>query len=311
VTPRPTHATTAGHIYLDLQNLARRTRRPTEELHQLYILECFLARLADSPQADRLVLKGGVLLAAYQMRRPTRDVDLRADRIAATPEAVLGAVQAIAARPQEDGVAFDTPGARAEVIRDEDDYSGVRVTMNAELATARLVFHVDVNVGDPVAPHPEFVDVPRLRGGILRLLGYPLSMVYAEKIITMLERGEANTRWRDYADVHLLSGWHSISGRELATSMMAVANHRNAKLEPLLPELLHGYPALAQGKWAAWVRKQRLGDRLPGSFEQVLSSVSEFADPALTGEAADLDWNPVDRRWEPLSSSQRIPDDHR
>lgn len=70
---RPTRATEAGRVYLDLQNLARRNGRPTAELHQLYVLECFLDRLARSPYTDQFVLKGGVLLAAYDMRRPTRD----------------------------------------------------------------------------------------------------------------------------------------------------------------------------------------------------------------------------------------------
>lgn len=77
MTALPTRATVAGRAYLDLQNLARRSGRPTDELHQIYALEGFLARLAISPYADKLVLKGGVLLAAYAARRPTRDVDLQ------------------------------------------------------------------------------------------------------------------------------------------------------------------------------------------------------------------------------------------
>ena len=54
---RPTRATVEGRAYLDLQNLARRQRRPTDELQQLYALEGFLTRLSRSPRADRLVLK--------------------------------------------------------------------------------------------------------------------------------------------------------------------------------------------------------------------------------------------------------------
>jgi hypothetical protein len=170
-------ATEAGRTYLDLQNLARRSGRPTEELHQLYVLECFLDRLVRSPYADRFVLKGGVLLAAYDIRRPTRAVDLRADPLAATPEAVLDAVRSIAVLPVEDGVVFDVDQAHAETIRDEDEYSGVRVAMTVELASARMAFHVDVNVGDPVVPVPGSVVLPRLRGGVLTLLGYPPAAV--------------------------------------------------------------------------------------------------------------------------------------
>lgn len=81
MTARPTRGSEAGRAYLDLQNLARKSGRPTAELHQLYALECFLDRLTQSAFADQFVLKGGVLLAAYEMRRPTRDVDLRADRL--------------------------------------------------------------------------------------------------------------------------------------------------------------------------------------------------------------------------------------
>jgi hypothetical protein len=55
--------TVAGRAYLDLQNLARRTSRPTGELLHTYALEGFLDRLSRSPLSDRLVLKGGMLLA--------------------------------------------------------------------------------------------------------------------------------------------------------------------------------------------------------------------------------------------------------
>jgi hypothetical protein len=104
-------------------------------------------------------------------------------------------------------------------------------------------------------------------------------MVHAEKTVTMLERGEVNTRWRDFADVYLLSTRHGVDGAELETAIQTVAKHRGVTLQPLLPEL-DGLAVLAQRKWAAWVRKQRLDDRLPHSFEQTLSRVAEFADPA-------------------------------
>jgi hypothetical protein len=52
-----TRGTPAGDAYLDLQNQARRSRRPTDELHHLYALEGFLARLSASRVADRFVLK--------------------------------------------------------------------------------------------------------------------------------------------------------------------------------------------------------------------------------------------------------------
>lgn len=42
---RASNDTLAGRRYLDLQREAKRTGRPTDELIQLYALECFLDRL--------------------------------------------------------------------------------------------------------------------------------------------------------------------------------------------------------------------------------------------------------------------------
>lgn len=65
---RVTRGTLSGDAYLDLQNEARRTLRPTQELLQLYVLEGFLARLAVSDVRESFVLKGGVLLSAFDSR---------------------------------------------------------------------------------------------------------------------------------------------------------------------------------------------------------------------------------------------------
>lgn len=68
---RPTRATAAGRVYLDLQARAKSERRPTEELLVLYVLERFLHRLSRSPHRSRLV-KGGMLLAAFEETDPGR-----------------------------------------------------------------------------------------------------------------------------------------------------------------------------------------------------------------------------------------------
>ena len=226
----PSRATPAGRAYLDLRNKARHDRRPVDELLQLYVLEGFLAWLAASHRADQFVLKGGVLLAAFDERRPTRDVDLQAQALDNDAEVVGAAVCQIAGGALDDGVVFDVEAATAEVIRDEDPYAGVRVTMGAQLATARPHFHVDVNVGDPITPAPVSVRVPRLLGGVLAVRGYPLAMVHAEKIVTAVARGTASTRWRDFADVYRLVRRHAVDGAELVSSIRDVGRHRQVQL---------------------------------------------------------------------------------
>lgn len=295
---RPTREDMAGRAYLDLRRKARADGRTTDEYLRLYVLEGFLVRLAGSGHDDSMVLKGGVLLAAYAVRRPTADVDIAANRVSRQVEQVRALVSAVAARAADDGIVFDSSVVQAEQIRDEDQYAGVRVTLRARLATAVVRFHVDVNIGDPVWPAPGPVRVPLLLGGEITVCGYPLEMVLAEKVITAIERGTVNTRWRDFADIYLLSKRNAIQAASLAESIRAVAEHRGVTVQPLR-EVLAGYADLAQGKWVAWRRKQALDDMLPERFVDVLTAAGAFADPIL--ESADglaaLTWHHPTQRW--------------
>jgi hypothetical protein len=201
VTRRPERTSVAGGRYLDLQRKARQSGRPTDELIQLYALECFLERLTRSAFAKSLVLKGGVLLAALDALRPTRDIDLAASALRNTEAEILGVVREIAGISLDDGIEFDSQRAVAEFIREEDECSGIRVTLDGRLSRAAIRLHVDVNVGDPIWPEPQYVSLPRLLDGALQARGYPLEMVLAEKVATAIARGTANTRWRDFGSV--------------------------------------------------------------------------------------------------------------
>lgn len=160
-----------------------------------------------------------------------------------------------------------------------------------------LRFHVDVNIGDPVSPPPQEVQLPGLLEGEIFLRGYPLSAVVAEKAVTAVQRGGANTRWRDYADIYTLSGTHSFSGDELTCAVRCVAEDHKAELEPLAL-LRDGYPVLAQTRWSISRAKQSHVATLPTDFDTVLAAVSHFADPVFAASVAGLSWDPLQRLWE-------------
>ena len=109
---------------------------------------------------------------------------------------------------------------------------------------------MDVNIGDPIWPGPQQISVPRLIDGVIVVRGYPLEMVLAEKIVTALERGTANTRWRDFVDIYVLTGRYAINAQALKSSMQRVAQFRNAELAPLRTAL-NGYASIAQTRWRA------------------------------------------------------------
>jgi predicted nucleotidyltransferase component of viral defense system len=269
---RPTHADLAGARYLALQRLARAQGRATAELLQLYVLESFLRRLVRSRHDERLVLKGGLLLAAFDLRRATRDVDLLALRTDNDPQAVERLIVDVASVEVDDGVVFLPDTIVVGTIRDGDVYPGVRAVLEARLATARVTMSVDVNVGDPVVPAPTRTAVPGLLGDDrIHVLAYPRAMVIAEKLVTALQRGRASTRWRDFADLFVLVRG-VVSEAEVIDALRAVAVHRGASLAPLA-DVLSGMPTEAQRHWSTWRTRHGAEARVPDDFAAVLDAL--------------------------------------
>jgi hypothetical protein len=300
MTP-PSRSTTAGRVYLDLRALARRDGRQTQELLTIYVLERFLYRLSLSSRRGRLVLKGGMLMAALGARRPTVDVDLLALALDNDREPVGQIVLDVLDLDVDDGIVFEPNSLASALIRDTELYAGVRVTVPARLDPARVVLRLDVNVGDPVTPAPLEIDYPSLLASPFRLVGYPLATVLTEKIITMLDRGAATTRERDFADVLLLIRRHVIGAQGLRGALQATALYRHSE-ERALSQLLVGLGTDRQSSWAAFLDRSSLNDQLPGQYSDAIAEVVHFADPLLTGQMESGEWDPAGRMWIPGGS---------
>ncbi len=237
-------------------------------------------------------------MAAFASRRPTRDIDFAAHGFPNDISEVEQRVLDIIAVPIDDGLLFDPTSVSGEPIREGIDYSGVRVKMTARLVTAQVALHIDVNFGDPIWPAPTEAALPLLLGGTLRLAGYPDHMVLAEKIVTAIERGEQNTRWRDFTDIAAIARTRSIRGTDLRDAIDTVARYRQVDVEPLGP-LIADMPALAQRKWETWRKKQRLEESTPVSFGELLQKCLTFAEPVLNHSVTHLSWDPHSTSWGP------------
>ena len=235
----------------------------------------------------------------FAARRPTKDIDLRATRLANDAEAVAARFREIASIDMGDGLAFDPSTITASIIREDEEYEGVRLRMQASLGKTRLFVGADVNFGDPIWPEPQDVVVPPLLDlgrAPVTLPGYPLPMVIAEKTVTMIQRGEANTRWRDFADVRTLQLLHSFDADVLLGSMTTAAEFRRVTLTPLLPRLAD-MPVQAQTKWAKWRAREERFD-LPEAFAEVLQSIAAFIDPVVNKMVDHATWNCCREAWQ-------------
>jgi hypothetical protein len=95
------------------------------------------------------------------------------------------------------------------------DSAAALAAAHGVLSRAAFQLHVDINVGDPIWPDAEQTRLPRLLEGDLRVRGYSLELVLAGKVVTAVARGSANTRWRDFVDIHELARpeFYNPSGR--------------------------------------------------------------------------------------------------
>ncbi|MFC4856440.1 nucleotidyl transferase AbiEii/AbiGii toxin family protein [Actinophytocola glycyrrhizae] len=297
---RPTRQTAGGRAYLDLQNRARREKRTTQELLTLYVLERWLARLAASRHVQAFVLKGGLLLSVFDARRPTADADLLARNLANDQETVIRRVREITAVTfdEDDGVIYLPDTITAQTIRDDADYAGVRITMDCHLATATVKLKLDINIGDPVTPAPRLIDMKSQRADLtaVRILGYPIETVLAEKTSTAIALGEANTRVRDYADLYTLTGRHPVSYYTMCAALNATMSHRGVSLRPL-SQALGGFGSIRQSAYGAF--RRRLGPdglELPATLTEVVAAVCEFVDPLVAAGSFSA-WSPDLREW--------------
>ena len=286
----------AREVYRALQALARTDYGGnTGALLVVYAVEGFLRRLAASSYAANMTLKGGMLMAATSARRMTKDADLAIVGVANEEAAIATAVREIIAVALDDGLAFDATTIRTELTREDAEYHGVRVKLEALLSTARVTTTLDFSFGDP--HRAVVIELPELLGtGTIRLGSYPPELTLAEKIATMMSRRELNTRDRDFADVWVLSRSLTISARTLRAAIDDVAAHRSHDVIPLA-EALANMPD-RQVPYSAMLRRLAYQLPPPELWAVLAADVSEFVDTLIADISGELTtWDARATRW--------------
>ena len=285
-----------GQVAERLRVLAHQQGRPIEELRTLYMMESFLVRLQRTTYADDFVLKGGVLLAAFRLRRPTSDIDMQALSFELDDEHLREVVAAVSEVEIDDGLVFDPNPISIAPIRDEDAYSGLRVLVRTHLMNSDNTVKLDVSTGDPINPSPITVTMPMILGGTFEMQGHPLPTVIAEKTVTVLERGSVSTRWRDMMDVRNLALTYAFDFMELRVAVETVAKSRGVELRSFR-EATDGWAEAGQTKWSAWRSRQGIEAITLADFGAQLEVVTDFIDPVFVNDSRAGPWDQVNGRW--------------
>lgn len=230
-----------------------------------YARERFLFRLTHSEHADRFVLKGATLFLIWEgePHRLTRDLDLLGFG-SPDPEQLVETMRAVCAVPvSDDGLIFSSENIRAARIREDQEYEGVRVMLEAYLDSARISLQVDVGFGDVVTPAPKHEALPTLLDmEPPRPQVYPRETVVAEKYHAMVRLGIANSRMKDFYDLWFLAESFSFEGPVLAEAIQRTFERRRTNVPAEPPLALTDVFAEDREKsrqWQALIRRGQLG----------------------------------------------------
>lgn len=277
--------------------LGQKQGEPFDLILTRYGIERLLYRLGRSSHVDRFLLKGAMLFRVWRdfSHRPTRDVDLFGFSSAETNDLEEIFRELCLLQVEPDGLLFLTASVKAEFIREQAVYGGIRVTLEARLGNARIPIQCDVGFGDAVTPAPEEIEFPALLDfPAPRLRSYPIYTVIAEKLEAIVLLGETNSRMKDFYDLWFLSREFEFDGNTLVAAICATFARRKTKLpESTQPALGSEFANIKSVQWSAFLRKSNL-QKL--EMLAVIEAICEFADTplacALRSESFPKHWIP-------------------
>lgn len=284
--------------------LRNRLRERGEDVQfglQRYAVERFLYRLGASPHRERFILKGAALFALWggSVYRPTRDLDFTGYGSAETAD-VLAALRDICLYPSSaDALVFDPDTLSAEPIRDDSEYQGLRIHLEATLGASLIRVQIDIGFGNAIEPPPQYAEYPTLLDDPPpRIRAYPPEAVVAEKLHAMVVLGERNSRYKDFYDLHVLARQFPFEGKRLALAIAATFERRCTTIDAALPAALTPRfytDDVRSQQWRAYLTRNALPGA-PSDFSQIGETIQTFLGPVWTAlstnEAFSTAWQP-------------------
>ena len=275
--------TTSMQLKAKIRNLSGGDNDRARVLIRTFIMERFLERVALSPYRDKFILKGGMLVASMVglEARATMDIDTTMQAMPLTMENARSVIEDILRVDVQDGVSFAI--TKVSDIMEEHDYPGIRFMLEATLDKMRQAIKIDISTGDVITPH----DVPysyklMFEDRTLSLRSYNLETLLGEKLETIMARETANTRMRDFYDIHVLMQQTPIDHKVLHDAFMATSMKRNTtdilpRFDSILEEVKTD-PAM-QDMWNKYRRDNFFVGEL--TWDEVNESVRKLKTVAL------------------------------
>lgn len=268
-----------------------------------YGIERFLYRLSQSTYKSRFILKGGLVLYAFDpaFSRETRDIDLLAYAVN-TVDNLKAIIEEICATDVEaDGIKFDADSLQGRIIKERDKYSGVRVKFIGNLGNTRIPMQVDIGFGDVITPSPVETNYPTILENVNspHLRVYPPETILAEKIHALVKLDLLNSRLRDFYDIWYLTETRKYDGRAVSQAVKATFQHRETEVPAHLSDEWFATYTSNDKKQQWSTLKARLSDQSPlPALSDTLHRIQAFTAPLFEAISSHRE---LEKKWEPRS----------
>ena len=227
---------TSTQLKAKVRNLSGGDSTKAQVLIRNFMMERFLERVALSRYRNNFILKGGMLVSAVVglNTRATMDIDTTMESLELSKENAVKIIEEIIDADIPDGVVFAI--TKVTDIMEEHDYPGIRFMLEATLDNLRQAIKIDISTGDIITPGAvEFSYNLMFEDRAISLWTYNLETLLAEKLETVMARGTANTRMRDFYDIHVISLQEPFDPMVLKEAFLATSSKRNTT--DLIPDL--------------------------------------------------------------------------
>lgn len=194
----------ANSFKAKIKNISKDKGIPAQQVQQHYLIEQVLKLISTSSYRDSFIVKGGYLIG--QMigldKRTTMDLDVTLKGTEMRRENLIHIFEEILCS-NTDGFSFSVD--KLEPIRQDDEYGGFSLKLNATFDTLKEVVFIDITTGDKITPREITYSMTSIfTNESIKIWTYNLETVLAEKLETIISRGLASTRPRDRYDLFTL-----------------------------------------------------------------------------------------------------------
>ena len=194
----------ANSFKAKIKNISKDKGIPAQQVQQHYLIEQVLKLISTSSYRDSFIVKGGYLIG--QMigldKRTTMDLDVTLKGTEMSRENLIHIFEEILCS-KTDGFSFSVD--KLEPIRQDDEYGGFSLKLNATFDILKEVVFIDITTGDKITPREITYSMTSIfTNESIKIWTYNLETVLAEKLETIISRGLASTRPRDRYDLFTL-----------------------------------------------------------------------------------------------------------